>query len=117
MNKDYKLDWKNGKLVSIVVNGVQYDDPAQITDVADRAAIVKLMAQAADADTDAAWEIDDKKFDEEFSKIGRPSVALALAYCRHFPGRGAAHARHRRRLGGVAPHAPGTRAERGGTGG
>ena len=63
MQKKYSINWENDEVVSVEVDGVQYDHPDQIPDPDDRAQILRLMSKTTDANLDPAY---DKEFDKEF---------------------------------------------------
>jgi len=50
MRKKYSINWENDEVVSVEVNGVQYDSPDQIPDPDDRAKIELLMSDSPDVD-------------------------------------------------------------------
>ena len=64
MAKKYSLNIENDEVVSVEVDGVQYDSPDQIPDPEDRAKILHLMARSTTDDFDQDF---DKDFDKEFA--------------------------------------------------
>jgi len=75
MKKKYSVNWENDEIVSVEVNGVQYDNPDQIPDQDDRAQILRLMSKSSDEDLDQAFDKEfDKEFEEEFRQLERESA-------------------------------------------
>jgi hypothetical protein len=74
MAKKYSINTENDEIVSIEVDGVQYDSPDQIPDPEDRAKIEMLMSKSME---DSFGDDFDKEFEEEFRQLERDSA--------HFP--------------------------------
>jgi uncharacterized protein DUF3592 len=75
MKKKYSVNWENDEVVSVEVDGVQYDNPDQIPDPDDRAEILRLMSRSNDEDFDQAFGKEfDKEFEEEFRQLERDSA-------------------------------------------
>ena len=66
MKKKYSVNWENDQVVSVEVDGVQYDDPDQIPDPDDRAQVLRLISRSPNEDFDEAF---DKEFPEEFRQM------------------------------------------------
>ena len=54
MAKKYSINVENDEVISVEVDGVQYDNPAQISDPDDRARILLLMSTTPDMDLSVA---------------------------------------------------------------
>ena len=54
MAKKYSINVENDEVISVEVDGVQYDNPAQISDPDDRAKILLLMSTTSDMDLSVA---------------------------------------------------------------
>ncbi|NJN75818.1 MAG: hypothetical protein HC796_05885 [Synechococcaceae cyanobacterium RL_1_2] len=52
--KKYSINWEDGELVSIEVDGMEYDNPEEIPDPEDRAQIERLMASRGTEDNPLA---------------------------------------------------------------
>jgi len=50
MGKKYSINWENDAVVSVEVDGVQYESPDQIPDPEDRARVLSLMSGEPDMD-------------------------------------------------------------------
>jgi len=50
MGKKYSINWENDEVVSVEVDGVQYESPNQIPDPEDRARVLLLMSGEPDMD-------------------------------------------------------------------
>lgn len=67
MGKKYSINTENGKVISVEVNGIQYEHPDQISDPDDRAQILRLLANASDDGLDPIFEDEsDPDFEPEF---------------------------------------------------
>jgi hypothetical protein len=64
MAKKYSVNVENDEVVSVEVDGVQYDDPNQIPDAEDREKILELISKSSDEDFG-------KDFDKEFEEASR----------------------------------------------
>lgn len=71
MAKKYSLNIENDEVVSVEVDGVQYDNPDQIPDPEDRAKILLLMEKSTDEDFEQDF---DKEFAAEFRELERQSA-------------------------------------------
>jgi hypothetical protein len=65
MEKQYAIKQKDGELVSITVDGVEYDSVDAVPDPDDRAQVELLLAGHRDADFDKDF---DEGFDEQFAR-------------------------------------------------
>jgi hypothetical protein len=75
MAKKYSVNMENDKVVSIEVNGVQYDSPDQIPDAEDRAKIEKLMSNSTEEGFGDGF---DKEFEEEFRQMERDTARFPI---------------------------------------
>jgi hypothetical protein len=80
MAKKYSINWENDEVVSVEVDGVQYDHPDQIPDPEDRSQILRLMSKSTDEDFDKDF---DQEFKEEFRQLESqaarfPSIIVAI---------------------------------------
>ncbi|HEY9828689.1 MAG TPA: DUF3592 domain-containing protein [Stenomitos sp.] len=67
MEKKYSINTDNGEIISVEVNGTQYEHPDQIPDPDDRAQILRLLANASDDNYDPSFEHEfDPEFDPDF---------------------------------------------------
>ncbi len=66
MAKKYSLNTENDEVISVEVDGVQYDSPDEIPDAEDRARIEMLISKSKDEGFDEAF---DKEFEEEFRQL------------------------------------------------
>jgi len=71
MEKKYSINTRDGEVVSIEVDGVQYDTPDEILDPEDRAKIEMLMSGSLE---DGFGEDFDREFEEEFRQLERDSA-------------------------------------------
>ena len=71
MEKRYSVQMEDDRVVSVEVDGVQYDDPDQIPDDEDRRKILELIAKSSDENFGKDF---DKEFDEEFRELERQSA-------------------------------------------
>lgn len=71
MAKKYSLNIENDEVVSVEVDGVQYDSPDQIPDPEDRAKILRLMSTSTDDEFDQDF---DQEFEAEFRELERQSA-------------------------------------------
>ncbi len=74
MRKHYKVNWQDGRLVSIEVNGVTYDSPDQVPDRADRAAVARLMAHRPRPR--AGDLFDEQEFAEDMARLQRETAQM-----------------------------------------
>lgn len=65
MARKYSVNFEEGELVSVEVDGVVYDDPDQIPDPDDREQILELISKTQDEEFDRAFE----DFDQEFKEL------------------------------------------------
>jgi hypothetical protein len=75
MKKTYAINWENGEVSSVEVNGVQYESPEQITDPEERAAVLCLILNKNDYDEDFKGEFDefDQNIQLELGSLGSRS--------------------------------------------
>ena len=73
MSKKYSIQMEDDRVVAVEVDGIQYDDPAQIPDETDRKKILELIAKSSDEDLDQAF---DQEFKEEFRKLERQTAGI-----------------------------------------
>jgi hypothetical protein len=78
MAKKYSINIEDDQVISVEVDGVQYDSPDDILDPADRAHILRLMPQSFDEDSDKLDEAFEKKFKEDFAALDRQSEQLPM---------------------------------------
>jgi hypothetical protein len=71
MEKKYSLNTRDGEIVSIEVDGVQYNDLDEIPDLEDRAKVEMLMTNTMD---DGFGEDFDREFEDEFRQLERQSA-------------------------------------------
>jgi hypothetical protein len=67
MVKKYSVQIEDDQIVSVEVDGIQYDNPDQIPDADDREKILELISKSNDADFD-------KEFEEEFRELEHQSA-------------------------------------------
>jgi hypothetical protein len=85
MSKKYSIQMEDDQVVSVEVDGIQYDDPAQIPDETDREKILELISKSNDEDFDEAF---DKEFEEEFRKLERQTAGMPKVIISIFLGIG-----------------------------
>lgn len=73
MTKKYSIQMEDDQVVSVEVDGVQYDDPTQIPDETDREKILELIAKSSDEGFDEEF---DKEFEEEFRELERQTAGM-----------------------------------------
>ncbi|NJN21720.1 MAG: DUF3592 domain-containing protein [Leptolyngbya sp. RL_3_1] len=83
MDKQYSVNWENGRAIALSVDGVSYNHPDQIHDRQDRLVIQQLIAQGPD--TAFSGGPDDKNFSDFIDselRLGAEAAAFRLL----FPG-------------------------------
>ena len=80
MAKKYSVSVENDEVVSVEVDGIQYDSPDQIPDEADRDKILELISKSTDEDFGKDF---DQEFDAEFRALerqssGAPKIIVAV---------------------------------------
>jgi hypothetical protein len=75
MAKKYSINMEDGKVVSVEVDGVQYDRPDQVQDAEDRAKIEMLMSKSMENEFGDDF---DKEFEEEFRQLERDSARFPI---------------------------------------
>jgi hypothetical protein len=75
MEKKYSLNTRDGEIVSIEVDGVQYSDLDEIPDPEDRAKVEMLMTNAMD---DGFGEDFDREFEQDFRELERQSAKFPI---------------------------------------
>jgi hypothetical protein len=85
MTKKYSIQMEDDRVVSVEVDGTQYDDPTQIPDEQDREKILELIAKSSDEDFDKAF---DKEFEGEFRELERQTAEMPKVIISIFLGIG-----------------------------
>ena len=85
MSKKYSIQMEDDLVVSVEVDGVQYDDPSQIPDEIDREKILELIAKSSDEDFGEAF---DKEFEAEFRELERQTAGMPKVIISIFLGIG-----------------------------
>ena len=69
--KRYSINWENDEIVSIEIDGNSYDNPDDIPDPKDRAAVSSLIDKHFQETVEAEFGADfEKEFDKEFQQLG-----------------------------------------------
>jgi hypothetical protein len=71
MAKKYSVNVENDEVVSMEVDGIEYQDPDQIPDEADREKILELISQSGDEGFGDAF---DQEFEAEFQALERQTA-------------------------------------------
>jgi hypothetical protein len=85
MTKKYSIQMEDDRVVSVEVDGTQYDDPTQIPDEQDREKILELISKSSDEDFDKAF---DKEFEGEFRELERQTAEMPKVIISIFLGIG-----------------------------
>ncbi|MBN1454090.1 MAG: DUF3592 domain-containing protein [Anaerolineales bacterium] len=85
MTKKYSIQMEDDEVVSVEVDGIQYDDPAQIPDAQDREKILELIAKSSDEDFGEKF---DKEFETEFRELERQTAGMPKVIISIFLGIG-----------------------------
>ncbi|MDA0265384.1 MAG: DUF3592 domain-containing protein [Cyanobacteria bacterium] len=81
MDKQYTVNWENGRVIALQVDGLPYEHPDQIPDPQDRIAIQQLIAQGPE--TSFSGGLDDKHFSDFIDsrlRLGAEAAAFKLVF-------------------------------------
>lgn len=76
MSKKYSVNVENDEIISVEVDGIQYDSPEQIPDDADREKILELLSMSGSEDFDKEFEAEFRELERQ--SAGAPKIIISI---------------------------------------